>query len=886
MSSAGELTPLRGEALEKEIDEAKEHLAVVNDDLLKKQNELLRVEALKPPARGSGKDKKRAAREAYELSEQKYQTALERLKNAERALQDWMISESAFDETLKKNSENAQLRQELKEHANKEAEKEKQSIAQELAQTEMKRTADEADAKRAGAEADAKRVADEADEADAKCAADKVDAKRAADEADAKRAADEADAKHAADEADAKRAADKADAKRVADEADVVDEADAKRVVDEADVKRVADEADAKHAADKADAKRVVDEADVKRVADDADAKHAADEVDAKSVAADKADAKLKADEAAAERKARKKAAQNGEDSIAEGLKNIDEKVSTLSEDENIQKLKRPRTEGPTLAGCSLEQLTHQIATWEHMIAELELRLSSPNDLEDEEAKSLRHAKANSELGLASLQEAYRNALEELNSAKPEVSESVGNEAKKYIEDKWRYSFLPEARTATNLFPEGPKIWRETLEAKQSKENAEKAIDKFLADPEKNVIPADLRRLMRCIQEFAPRSGTTTRELALHVHHTALSKKVTCNCRWHGEKRGNIKHVDGPTAGKFIISGVAFAKGTKKLVDGFMSCGCEIDAALWDFFWWKTWEVRSGNPKITEPETMKSDILEPRHRAFFIQAYAKGTLLSLADLYSQDLTYGSPEYLYRIMSTQAERLVGLVNTLPVGLGKLILAREPSADYDMHIPPLSYLTAITSCRASTSVGSLAAHTLPLVTVNMGNICSSWLPFKHVFPISSTHSKSGAHRSVDYQTLPPYPTPSYLYIDSIEEANRHLCTVQDNALVGLDLEWVDLPDHKKLTQSQKKQKLKDQVDELEAGSFVLDWDQVPICIAQIATEDKVYVMNLHVMGDVPAEFLRICESSSIVKVAPGIFSVSFIFLWQHEADFGAR
>ncbi|KAJ7781848.1 hypothetical protein DFH07DRAFT_728621, partial [Mycena maculata] len=187
-------------------------------------------------------------------------------------------------------------------------------------------------------------------------------------------------------------------------------------------------------------------------------------------------------------------------------------------------------------------------------------------------------------------------------------------------------------------------------------------------------IPANLRRLMRTIPEFAVRSGTTTRELALHVLQTS---KNVINCRFHNEKHNLKSDVDGPTSGKYSIVGISFTQGFKKIEDGVLTCGCDIDTGLLEFLWWKTWMVRSGNPAVQEPETMKGDVLDPRHRAFFIQAFAKATLLSLNDLYSGlDDTFGTATYIRRVALLQAGRLVGMANMLLGPQGEqLVIAKE-------------------------------------------------------------------------------------------------------------------------------------------------------------------------------------------------------------------
>ncbi|KAJ7887812.1 hypothetical protein B0H14DRAFT_2200313, partial [Mycena olivaceomarginata] len=190
---------------------------------------------------------------------------------------------------------------------------------------------------------------------------------------------------------------------------------------------------------------------------------------------------------------------------------------------------------------------------------------------------------------------------------------------------------------------------------------AETAVNKFSIDPENNTIPQKYRRLMRHIVDFMPRSGTTNRTLALHVH---MLDRDQFKCRFHIEKRSQkqAKQVDGPALGKFVIVGVPYnASALKKTIaDGIMACGCEITSVLWDFFWWMTWTVASGNPKITDLEMMKSDVLDVRHRAFFIQAYKKATKLDLDDLYTgTDIQFGSDPYVQRVALTQANRLVGM-----------------------------------------------------------------------------------------------------------------------------------------------------------------------------------------------------------------------------------
>ena len=86
---------------------------------------------------------------------------------------------------------------------------------------------------------------------------------------------------------------------------------------------------------------------------------------------------------------------------------------------------------------------------------------------------------------------------------------------------------------------------------------------------------------MRIVAEVVPRCATTSRALALHILTTQNGNK---QCRFHDMKRGTkgAKEVDRPD---FIV-GVAYSKpmGRAEPVQGFFHCGCDEDAALWDFF--------------------------------------------------------------------------------------------------------------------------------------------------------------------------------------------------------------------------------------------------------------------------------------------------------------
>ncbi|KAJ7873852.1 hypothetical protein B0H14DRAFT_2343925, partial [Mycena olivaceomarginata] len=96
---------------------------------------------------------------------------------------------------------------------------------------------------------------------------------------------------------------------------------------------------------------------------------------------------------------------------------------------------------------------------------------------------------------------------------------------------------------------------------------------------------------------------------------------------------------------------------------GFLDCGCDEDAALFDFMWFKTWKVKSTNPKFLVEEGMKNDVFSARHRAFFSQAFSSGTCLQIEDFFSTDPAWGTPEYEIRLRSIQVERIMAQLNAL-------------------------------------------------------------------------------------------------------------------------------------------------------------------------------------------------------------------------------
>lgn len=111
-------------------------------------------------------------------------------------------------------------------------------------------------------------------------------------------------------------------------------------------------------------------------------------------------------------------------------------------------------------------------------------------------------------------------------------------------------------------------------------------------------------------------------------------------CRYHQgiTKKPHAKDGDndGETIGEFLVTGVPGPRLLHPNIpeEGTMNCGCNEDEVLADFFFWKTWTVTSHATGVTEG--WKEQCLEPRTRAFVVQAFKEATGLSVDDLYWHD----------------------------------------------------------------------------------------------------------------------------------------------------------------------------------------------------------------------------------------------------------
>jgi hypothetical protein len=78
-----------------------------------------------------------------------------------------------------------------------------------------------------------------------------------------------------------------------------------------------------------------------------------------------------------------------------------------------------------------------------------------------------------------------------------------------------------------------------------------------------------------------------------------------------------------------------------------------------DFFYWKTWVLKSSKPGLAVTEGLGDDILHARHRAFVVQAFTEATKCTIDDLYACQV--GMSGYTKDVRLLQIAKLLWEVN---------------------------------------------------------------------------------------------------------------------------------------------------------------------------------------------------------------------------------
>lgn len=175
-----------------------------------------------------------------------------------------------------------------------------------------------------------------------------------------------------------------------------------------------------------------------------------------------------------------------------------------------------------------------------------------------------------------------------------------------------------------------------------------------MKNPSKHIDPK-IRRTARDIQDFLPEAATTSREVSLHFL-SATQDSVSCIYHWYSDKDFKARERP-PTDGPYSftgVTGVVRKKGDIGLATpGHMRCGCEIEASLMHFLFWKTWSLRGPNDM---EEGMMQSQFNPRARNIVTQAMEKVTGINSGNVYPGEGGYESLEhkrYLWQIQLCHA-----------------------------------------------------------------------------------------------------------------------------------------------------------------------------------------------------------------------------------------
>ena len=200
------------------------------------------------------------------------------------------------------------------------------------------------------------------------------------------------------------------------------------------------------------------------------------------------------------------------------------------------------------------------------------------------------------------------------------------------------------------------------------------------------MLKSTTRAAIRSHQAVAPAAATTSRPLALEVLTT---NRGNIMCPYHQEmdKRGPAQDSKYKVTGVPLPRMVAEKKKEarlseefrKRINDGFLHCGCPADAALWDFYFWKSLTLTASidGEDVTEPMPHWT----PRDRAFMLKIFEEYSLLTVDDLYSRGL---SPEDHKEFrLTSQLRRILACVNEMRVKRGSetMVLVEGSESDVD-------------------------------------------------------------------------------------------------------------------------------------------------------------------------------------------------------------
>ncbi|KAG6807138.1 hypothetical protein H0H92_008650 [Tricholoma furcatifolium] len=193
---------------------------------------------------------------------------------------------------------------------------------------------------------------------------------------------------------------------------------------------------------------------------------------------------------------------------------------------------------------------------------------------------------------------------------------------------------------------------------------AQEAFDEFLHRPNTTVIDSTLRRFIRENQEFMPSAASKSRKLAIQL---LTNNRTNVMCVYHHLHDRDGAGQDG--TGKYTLNGMpnprhinqAKADGIEP-EPGFLHCGCTEENALFDFFFWKTWQLSGQEDDGTViTESLRDQMLTPRLRAFFVQEFKAWTGILVDDLYQNKMS--KKQYRIKLYEKQVNYFIKRLNRL-------------------------------------------------------------------------------------------------------------------------------------------------------------------------------------------------------------------------------
>lgn len=204
-------------------------------------------------------------------------------------------------------------------------------------------------------------------------------------------------------------------------------------------------------------------------------------------------------------------------------------------------------------------------------------------------------------------------------------------------------------------------------------DKAYKQMERFLKDGKP--IDPDIRKTIRQISDFLSQAAQIDYDLALHCHENGGGNTA---CRFHARTKSK-EIYDGNKLSPYVNNGAPFpprlGKAGKPGIaqPGCMNCGCDIAEVLLEFYFFKTWTIISLRPNLAGcEEGWGGTYLNPRQRAFLVQAMQKYAGITINNIYSGDVNGPTADHSRQLIVSQIEHLISNLNAI-----------SPAITYSLH-----------------------------------------------------------------------------------------------------------------------------------------------------------------------------------------------------------